>query len=200
MNTNGASRDPGRLMQLGMGFWPAKTLLSAVELDVFTVLGDRAMPKGELSAALGLHPRAVDDFLDSLVALELLDRDGEGSEAVYRNAADAAHFLDRAKASYIGGFFEMANARLYPFWGDLTEALKTGRPQNEMKHGGKGMFEELYSDPDRLAQFMQAMAGISLPNFEAFADAFDFSSYRTMCDIGGRPASSRSASPDGTIT
>ncbi len=180
-----APRDPGRLMQLGMGFWPAKTLLSAVELDVFTVLGDTQLRKDALSEALGLHPRAVDDFLDSLVALELLDRDGEGAEAVYRNTADTAHFLDKAKASYIGGFFEMANARLYPFWGDLTEALKTGRPQNEMKHGGAGMFEELYRSPERLEQFMQAMAGISLPNFEAFAEAFDFSGYRTMCDVGG---------------
>lgn len=79
----------------------------------------------------------------------------------------------------------MANARLYPFWGDLTEALKTGQPQNETKGGGQGIFEELYRDPARLEQFMHAMAGISLPNFETFADTFDFAPYKTMCDIGG---------------
>src|SRR5436309_5657955 len=79
----------------------------------------------------------------------------------------------------------MANARLYRFWGDLTPALKTGKPQNEIKETGKSMFGELYADPARLEQFMDAMSGISLGNFTAFADKFDFSKYRTLADIGG---------------
>jgi len=79
----------------------------------------------------------------------------------------------------------MANARLYRFWGDLTEGLKTGRPQNEIKHTGASMFAELYSKPDRLEQFMDAMSGISKGNFQALAEKFDFSRYRTICDIGG---------------
>jgi SAM-dependent methyltransferase len=79
----------------------------------------------------------------------------------------------------------MCNARLYQFWGDLTEALQTGKPQNEIKHTGKPMFDELYSDPARLEQFMQAMQGISLGNFHALAEKFDFSKYKTVCDVGG---------------
>jgi 2-polyprenyl-3-methyl-5-hydroxy-6-metoxy-1,4-benzoquinol methylase len=178
-------RDPGRLIQIGMGFWPAKTLLSAVELDLFTVLGDKALTARQLQNALELHPRGVADFLDTLVALDVLARDGEGETAQYRNTEDAAHFLDRNSSAYIGGFLDMANARLYRFWSDLTEALKTGKPQNEMKHGGEGMFEELYRNPQRLEQFVNAMAGISLANFEAFAEKFDFAPYKTMCDVGG---------------
>ena len=178
-------RDPGRLMQIGMAFWPAKTLLSAVELGVFTALSDKALTARELQRELGLHPRGVTDLLDTLVALDVLARDGEGDAARYRNTDDGAHFLDRNSSAYIGGFLEMANTRLYRFWGDLTEALKTGQPQNEMKHGGAGMFEELYRDPQRLEQFMRAMAGISLANFETFAEKFDFAPYKTMCDVGG---------------
>jgi len=178
-------RDPGRLMQIGMAFWPAKTLLSAVELGVFTALSDKALTARELQHELGLHPRGVTDLLDTLVALDVLARDGEGEAAQYRNTDEAAHFLDRNSSAYIGGFLEMANTRLYRFWGDLTEALKTGRPQNETKHGGAGMFEELYRDPQRLEQFARAMAGISLANFETFAEKFDFAPYKTMCDIGG---------------
>jgi precorrin-6B methylase 2 len=79
----------------------------------------------------------------------------------------------------------MANARLYRFWGDLTEALQTGEPQNEVKHTGSGMFEELYSDPARLEQFMNAMTGSSLGAFSALAEEFDFSRYETVCDVGG---------------
>src|SRR4030095_4409569 len=184
-------RDPGRLMQIGMAFWPAKTLLSAVELGVFTALSDQALTARELQRALRLHPRGVPASLATLVAVDVRAREGEGETARYRNTDDAAHFLDRNSSAYIGGFLEMANTRLYRFWGDLTEALKTGQPQNEMKHGGAGMFEELYRDPQRLEQFMRAMAGISLANFETFAEKFDFAPYKTLCDVGGatRPLS-----------
>jgi hypothetical protein len=177
--------DPSRIMQVGMGFWASKTLLSAVELELFTRLGSDSMTGPQLAEALGLHERAIPDFPDALVALELLDRDGEGADAAYRNTREGAVFLDRASPAYIGGILEMANARLYPFWGDLTTALQTGRPQNEIKHTGKAMFEELYSDPGRLEQFMNAMAGISMGPFQALAEKFDFSKYETLCDVGG---------------
>ena len=177
--------DPSQIMQIGMGFWPSKTLLSAVELELFTKLGSEGMTGSQIAEALALHARAIPDFPDALVALELLEREGDGGDAVYRNTPATATFLDKAGPAYIGGMLEMANARLYPFWGDLTEALRTGKPQNEVKHAGKAMFEELYSDPDRLEQFMNAMSGISMGAFMALAEKFDFSSYRTLCDVGG---------------
>ena len=178
-------RDPTHIMQVGMGFWPSKTVLSAVELELFTQLGSDAITGEEIRERLGLHERAIPDFPDTLVALGFLERDGDGSDARYRNTPDTAFFLDRNGPAYIGGILEMANARLYGFWGDLTEALRSGRPQNEVKQNGEPMFAELYKDPARLEQFMQAMAGISRGNFEALAQTFDFSSYRTVCDVGG---------------
>jgi hypothetical protein len=101
------------------------------------------------------------------------------------NTPSTALFLDRGSPRYVGGMLEMANARLYPFWADLTQALQTGRPQNEIRHNGKPMFDELYADPKRLEQFMQAMAGVSRANFEAFADKFDFAPFASHVDIGG---------------
>jgi DNA-binding PadR family transcriptional regulator len=178
-------RDPSHIMQVGMGFWPSKTLLSAVELELFTHLGADSMTAEEVRERLGLHERGIYDFLDTLVALGLLERNGDGPDARYRNTEDGATFLDKRSPAYIGGILEMSNARLYRFWGDLTEALRTDKPQNEVKHNGKPMFEELYSDPARLEQFMDAMAGISLGNFRALAEKFDFSRYETVCDIGG---------------
>lgn len=107
-------RDPARIMQIGMGFWPTKTFLSAIELELFTVLRNRAMTADEIQEALELHPRGVLDFLDRLLALQLLERDGDGGKApaCYRNTQDTAHFLDKGSPTYIGGFFEMANRRL----------------------------------------------------------------------------------------
>jgi hypothetical protein len=180
-----AQLDPSHIMQVGMGFWASKTVLSAVELELFTHLGAEAITGEEIGEKLGLHPRGIYDFLDTLVALRFLERDGEGSDGRYRNTAESAAFLDKGSPTYIGGILEMSNERLYPFWGDLTQALKTGQPQNEIKQTGKPMFDELYSDPARLEQFMEAMQGVSLGNFHALAEKFDFSRYETVCDVGG---------------
>ncbi|MDQ3146570.1 MAG: acetylserotonin O-methyltransferase [Actinomycetota bacterium] len=172
-------------MQVGMGFWPSKTMLSAIELGLFTLLGSRSLTAGEIADQLGLRSRAVFDFLDGLVALRFLEREGGGESGRYANTVETAAFLDADSPHYIGGMLEMANARLYGFWGGLTEALRTGEPQNEVKQSGTSMFEELYADPVRLEQFMGAMAGISAGNFMALAETFDFSRYQTVCDVGG---------------
>jgi hypothetical protein len=180
-----ADPSPAPILEIGMGFWASKTLLSAVELGLFTELAAGPKTGAELERALGLHPRATYDFLDALVALGLLARRGDGAEGRYMNTPATAFYLDRGSPRYVGGLLEMANCRLYPFWGDLTPALRTGKPQNEIKQSGKPMFDELYADPARLEQFMAAMAGVSRANFEAFAETFDFSPYRTLADIGG---------------
>ena len=152
---------------------------------MFTRLAGRRLTGAELGAELRLHPRAIADFFDALVAMRFLGREGNGPQAKYFNTPEGDLFLDENSPRYIGGILTMLNARLFKFWNDLPEALQTGRPQNETKHGQKGVFEELYSDQPRLEQFMGAMTGLSRINFEALADKFDFSKFSTLCDIGG---------------
>jgi hypothetical protein len=172
---------PDNIMQVGLGFWASKTLLSAVELGLFTELAKGPMTADAIGERLTLHPRSLRDFLDALVALRMLERDAEG---LYGNTPEADLFLDRTKPSYMGGMLEMANARLYHFWGSLTEALRTGRPQNEAKTGGN-FFEALYADPERLEGFLSAMTGLSLNAARAMAQKFPWGNYRTFIDIGG---------------
>jgi hypothetical protein len=177
--------DPNPILQTSFAFWNAKVLLTAVEFDLFTRLGARRLTGAELGAELELHPRAVPDFFDALVAMRFLDREGAGPDSAYANTPAGAMYLDRNSPRYIGGILVMLNARLFRFWHDLPEALRTGQPQNEIKHGQKGMFEELYAEPARLEQFMGAMTGLSRINFEALAQKFDFSKFKTLCDVGG---------------
>src|SRR5436190_4428533 len=177
--------NPSAILQTAFSFWSSKVLLTAVEFGVFTRLADRRLTGAELGAELKLHPRAISDFFDALVAMKFLGREGNGPSAKYFNTPEGALYLDEKSPRYIGGILVMLNARLFKFWNDLPEALRTGRPQNEIKHGQKGMFEELYADLPRLEQFMGAMMGLSRINFEAFAQKFDFSKYQTLCDVGG---------------
>jgi hypothetical protein len=170
---------PENIMNLGMGFWASRTVLSAVELGVFSALAGAPCDLAALQTRLGLHPRSARDFLDALVALKLLQRD----DGIYRNAPDADLFLDKAKPSYVGGVLEMASSRLYGFWGSLTEALRSGEIQNEGKHGDD-FFGALYAKPDALRTFLGAMSGVSAGVAHAIAAKFSWKDYRTFMDLG----------------
>jgi hypothetical protein len=176
-----APSSPVRVMELAQGFMASKTLLSAVELGLFTALAERPLSEEALRNRLGLHERSARDFFDALVALGMLTRDEHGR---YANTPEAARYLDGSKGTYIGGLLEMMNARLYGFWGSLTEALKTGGPQNESKGGGPNIFAALYADPARLETFLRGMTGITLPLATAIAAEFPWSKYKTVIDIG----------------
>lgn len=177
--------NPSRILETGLAFWSSKVLLTAVNLGLFSLLAEGERNAEEIKSALNLQDRGLFDFLDSLVALKFLLREGIGEKSIYSNSLEADIFLDKKKTSYVGGLLEMANNRLYPFWNNLEDALKTGLPQNEVKNGGKATFEELYSDENRLKEFISGMAGTQTGNFIAFAKQFDFTGYYTHCDIGG---------------
>jgi precorrin-6B methylase 2 len=180
MQMQAAQPSPDLILQIGFGFWASKTLFSAIELEVFSELAKRPLPLPELQARLGLHSRSARDFFDALVSLGFLERDGN----TYSNAPAADFYLDKHKPTYLGGVLEMCNHRLYAFWGRLTEALRTGRPQNEAREGGVSIFEALYSDPARLRQFLRAMTGISRGSNRAIARLFPWAKHRTFADIG----------------
>jgi hypothetical protein len=183
VNTPEPTPDP--ILQTAFGFWNSKVLLTAIEFDLFTTLGQRQLTGEEIGRELALHPRGIADFLDVLVAMKFLEREGDGAGAKYANGPATTLYLDRHSPRYIGGILGMLNTRLFKYWNDLPEALRTGQPQNETKSGGRSIFEELYADPVKLEQFLDAMTGLSRINFEALANKYDFSRYRSLCDVGG---------------
>jgi hypothetical protein len=167
-------------MALGNAYWGSRVLLSAAELGLFTELARQPLGAETLRERLGLHPRGARDFFDALVALGLLTRD----EGLYRNTPEADHFLDRAKPTYVGGILEMSSTRLYHYWGGLTDALRTGRPQNDAAVGGDDLFAQTYRDPARLREFLRGMTGRSLPSARVIAEKFPWPRYSTLVDIG----------------
>ncbi len=171
---------PEGILQTGLGFWASKTLLSAIEMEIFTDLERHPGDLHMLQGRLGLHPRSARDFLDSLVALGFLQR----HDGMYSNTPETSYYLDKQKPTYVGGILEMANKRLYGFWGHLTEAVRTGLPQNESKDGGTSLFEALYADPRRLRGFLEAMTGLSRIANQQIAQRFEWANYNTYVDVG----------------
>lgn len=188
---NTSEPTPQNIMQIGTGFMASKILLSAIKFELFTKIAQQGkMSAGQIKSHLKLNctDRNVYDFLDTLTSFGFLNRDGILENATYTNGIDTATFLDKNKPSYIGGILEMANNRLYPFWGDLENGLITGLPQNETKNGADSPFVEIYKTPEKLIEFVNAMGGIQMGNFIAFAQKFDFSKYKSLTDAGGASA------------
>ncbi|SEO41301.1 Dimerisation domain-containing protein [Mucilaginibacter gossypiicola] len=178
---------PENIMKIGTGFWASKILLTAVSFQLFTKLAEKAtMSAKDVKEVLKLNctDRNVYDFLDALTVFGFLKRDGILDTAIYSNTIDTDTFLDKNKPSYIGGILEMMNNRLYAFWGSLGEGLLTGLPQNEAKRS-EDFFGLIYRDPEKLKEFTNAMSGIQMGNFMAFAQKFDFTKYKTLVDVGG---------------
>ncbi len=171
---------PDHILQVGLGFWASKTLLSAVEMELFTELAKHPEDLETLQGRLGLHSRSASDFLDALVSMKFLER----RNGRYYNTPSTDFFLDQRKPSYIGGILEMANHRLYPFWTHLTTALRTGLPQNETRNGSPNPFAAIYAEPARLKEFLKAMTGVSHGANLAIAHKFPWGKYRTAVDVG----------------
>ena len=189
MSENVNVPNPSHILQVGMGYWASKALLTAVGLELFTLLGNRQLNGDQIKKALDLHDRGLYDFLDALVALGFLERPtGIRNQAVYQNTPETSMFLNKNSEAYIGGILEMSNTRLFRFWNGLEEGLKTGEPQNEVKFGDKPVFETLYASEESTREFINAMAGIQRENFITLAKTFDFSPYTTHCDLGGSGA------------
>jgi len=171
---------PTRILELGLAFRASKALLSAVELNVFTLLADGPLDLNALSERVGLNERGARDFLDALVAIGMLTRHGDGR---YANSAETDLYLDRNKPSYIGGALESAITRSYAVWASLTMALRTGKPQSDVSVASN--FTALYADETLRDAFVNTMTARTRPVAQALAGRFSWESYSTLIDIGG---------------
>jgi hypothetical protein len=170
---------PDSIVLLGLAFRGAKVLLSAAELDVFTVLAQGPLDLETLRERVGIDRRGARDFLDALVALRMLERHEDGR---YGNTPESDRYLDRRKPAYIGGMLERLNAREYGIWASMTAALRTGEPQTgKVAAGG---YAALYADPGLLETFVKGMAGGSVSAARSLAAKFPWDQYGTVIDIG----------------
>lgn len=169
-----------RIERVAFGFMASKVLFTAIELGLFTELAKGPLDAEQIQSRLKLHPRSVHDFLDALVALGILER----NERSYSNTSETDFYLDRAKVTYRGGYFQFWDVREYPQFASLGEGLRTGQPQNEIKRGDEDWVDAMYANPERLRVFLRGMTGHSLPSAMAIARRFPWSKYKTFADIG----------------
>jgi len=166
---------PAGILRLGNAFCDAQALLTAVELDLFGQLHKGPATLEEIRTGLGLHGRGLHDFLTLLTSLGLIElRDGR-----YSNAEGSDKYLVREVPTYIGGFLMRSSRNLYPAWGKLDQALRTGEKQS----GGE--FLALTKMPGLLKQFIGMMDALTTQLAPELSAAVDWSGFRTLLDVGG---------------
>lgn len=167
---------PAGIIRLANSFCDAKALLTAVELGLFTALHGGAASEEEIRQRLGLHGRGLFDWLELLTELNLLQREN----GLYRNSSGADLYLVRGRESYIGGFLERSNRNLYPAWGRLSEALRTGKQQSGSS------FEAVLDNPNILIQFIKSMDALTVVLGPQLIEAYpEWSKHQSVLDVGG---------------
>jgi hypothetical protein len=168
------------MKRLGNAFCHAKLLLAACELGLFADLAEKGpAAESQIQERLGLHSRGCRDFLNALVLLGLLTKE----DGRYGNSAITAKYLVPGGPTYSGGFLHRSDRVLYPAWGNLGEALRTGRPQVPAAHSDG--FERMLRDPEQLAQYLGMMDSVNGLLAPHLATAFDWRSHDVLVDVGG---------------
>lgn len=168
------------LMSLVTGFWAAKTLATAHELELFTHLsGTSGVTIQECAMRYGLEQRPSEMLLTACAALGLLERHGEH----YVNSPMSEEYLIRGKPLYFGGWIEMADRREYPAWMRLKEALYGNHPMTWDPSRQQSLFDG--EDPVLVHNFWEAMYALSITTSRVLADAVDLSEVSRLLDVGG---------------
>lgn len=165
-----SSVTPEPIMRLASGFMAAKHLFAANELGLFEALADSPSTLEGLAARTGLTRRAARISADAMVALGLLEREGD----TYRNTEVAATFLAGRTPADLRPFLRFWDEISYPAWGELAEALATGPTR------------EVFDLDDELQEVVSpGIEAILVGPAAALAEAFDFAPHRRLLDIGG---------------
>jgi hypothetical protein len=190
-----SSPPPDPIFQMATGFWASKTLMAAVELEVFSKLSGKSANINQLQNLLETENRPTEAFITALVSLGLIEKTRtnapDGGEIHYSNSQLADIYLDKSKPSnYMGDFITMLDKQSYRRWDKLPQSVKTNKPIEDIE-GGRGaagsMFDQARSNQaiEQMQVFTRAMYGVSVGPAIALTKIFDFSNYKKLMDIGG---------------
>ncbi len=174
---------PEKIFELGNAFVASQALMVADEIELFTAVDDAdGLTRREIEEQFDFaHHHGVRDFLDLLVAHELLSRDGD----TYRLTGLSEQYLLPDRDTYVGDYLLLSRHRMYESATDLRSALETGDPQNELT-SGETLYEDgnVYATPEAREGFQDAMRSLSTFPTRWIAAEVNWSQFDRVCDLG----------------
>ncbi len=157
------------IQRMAEGFRASRILLSAMDLEVFTILGQDVMTSEDLACRTGADIRATDRLLNALTVLGLLEKTLAG----FRNTPASARYLSSESEDFLGGLGHQSN--LFKRWATLTDAVKAG---------GRVMDHTLRS-PEETDSFIAAMHSRARKNADKLVSLLDLEGVERLLDVGG---------------
>jgi SAM-dependent methyltransferase len=164
---------PGQILRTSNAYWHSSLIHTAVNLDLFTVIGDRALSGSEIADAASCDERAVTTLLNAVVALGLLKK----SDNKFSNTELSSSSLVRTSRRYIGHMIQH-HGHLARAWVKLEESVKSGKSVRGRSSGATGDTQEAFL----CGMHVQAMA--IAPQM---VGQIDLQGRQTLLDLGGGP-------------
>lgn len=165
--------NPSELLSLAVGYQKSQTLFTFVEIKIPQILKGEKLSAKEIARKIKIHPLAAERFLNSCVAVGLLEKEDE----FYFNTEFSEKFLVKDSDFYLGGQMRRYQKRSYPQWENLTEHLQN------WQYGEQS--DETPDTEDQGADAMAEQHNLALIHGRKLAEHFDFSNYKKLLDVGG---------------
>lgn len=154
--------------------------MSAVELGVFTAIGNGSNTINTLATAVDIEPVNAERLLAVLVAMDLVIQQGtQKAGRQYSNPEDVERFLVEGKTTYAGAWMLFGKPR-WGRWGDLTEHLRVREKDQRML----GMYDETFT-VERAREYHQATYSIGMGAARRFHRQVDLQGRTKVMDLGG---------------
>lgn len=181
---------PEKLEKFLDGYQESKVLFAACDFGIFDILRNSSVPQSaaNITIILSSNLDATTRLLDTLVALELLEKTKQGDEWLYSNTEEASMFLTTSSPDSQLATVRLHNKIGYPQHGNLESAVIEGRVQ-WMRTFGKSsedaFRDALYSNEESVLRFTRTMHNMAFSASYALAKVINLTSFSNCCDLGG---------------
>lgn len=174
------SAAPWKLLQMMTGYWVTQALYVAAKLGIADLLRESPVSCDVLASKTGTHPQSLFRTLRALASVGVFSEVATGEFALTPSAA----LLQSATPNSMRALAIMYAEEQYRAWGEMLYSVRTGQPAFERQFG-MDVFEYFVQNPEAGAVFNEAMTGLTSQVADALANAYDFSGFETIVDIGG---------------
>ena len=181
---------PTKLQELIYAFRESKALFAACDLGIFDLLHESDAPQSakEISSKMSANVDATTRLMDTLVALELLEKTKQGESWLYSNTEMAKEFLTKSSPNSVDGYIKHSNKLLYHLFGNLESAVREGSNQwmNTFGQSSEDLWKVAFNTEEARLRFLGGLHSTSRLSSHAVVTAFDLSKFHCCCDLGGK--------------
>ena len=181
---------PNKLQKMIFAFRESKALFAACDLGIFDLLHESDAPQSAegISSKMSTNVDATTRLIDTLVALELLEKTKQDDSWLYSNTEMSKQFLTKSSPDSVDGYIRHSNRLLYQLFGNLETAVREGSNQWMKTFGqsSEDVWKAAYNTEEARLRFLGAMHSTSRHSCHAVATAHDLSEFQFCCDLGGK--------------